>query len=236
MNFLLAIFIFWILFMIGVKPVGINTILPIDTSMRLIPSVEDAIRQGLLLEKKDGIYMIPLEDSLAQKAGIFEHDLVTHVENISMSTVEELQETFKKYASQEIMLTLQRAVDECDVTNRSISCDTEPITLSVTPNEEGKIGTYIFPNIIVNEDYVVFAGPIEALGLAIKETYGQITLTLKGLKMILGKLILPETPTERQEALDQVSGPIGMVNFMTQSLGNGILFLIIIGAIISINL
>jgi len=235
MNFVLAVFIFWILFMVGVKPVGINTILPVDTTMRLIPSVEDAKKQGLLIEK-DGIYMIPIEDSIAQKAGILENDLVTHVQDIPIQTIEELQAVFLQYASENIQLQVQRALSGCDVSNPANTCTMQSIPIAVTPNAEGKIGAYIFPNIIVDENHKIRVWPVVALGYALQETYGQITLTLKWLKTIVGKIILPETPTERQEALDQVSGPIGMVNFMTKSLWNGAVFLIIIGAIISINL
>jgi len=54
--------------------------------------------------------------------------------------------------------------------------------------------------------------------------------------MLLQKIFAPNTPTERQEAIEQVSGPIGIVDFMTQSYKNGIIFILIIGAIISINL
>jgi hypothetical protein len=46
--------------------------------------------------------------------------------------------------------------------------------------------------------------------------------------MLLQKIFAPETPTERQEAIDQVSGPIGMVDFMTKSIGNGIIFILIL--------
>ena len=32
------------------------------------------------------------------------------------------------------------------------------------------------------------------------------------------KVFLPETPKDREEALDQMAGPIGIVNVITQSL------------------
>jgi len=128
--------------------------------MQLIPTMEDALTmkdaQGkTFLEQKDGIYMIPLEDSIAKAAGILEYDLVTAIEEVSMNSIETLQEAFKTYSSQEVTLTLQRAKDECDVSNRANECNMETITLPVTPNEEGKIGTYIFPNIVVSEDYKI---------------------------------------------------------------------------------
>jgi membrane-associated protease RseP (regulator of RpoE activity) len=50
------------------------------------------------------------------------------------------------------------------------------------------------------------------------------------------KIVVPETPIERQEAIEQVSGPIGIVDFITNSLSAGIKFMFIIAAIISINL
>gem|GEM_PF-2479924 len=108
MNFLLAIVIFWILFMFGIKPVGINTVIQTDTSMQLIPTMEDALASGFL-EQKDGIYMIPLEDSIAKNAGILEYDLLTHINSEAMRDIEHLQETFRIFSGQEITLTLKRA-------------------------------------------------------------------------------------------------------------------------------
>jgi regulator of sigma E protease len=52
----------------------------------------------------------------------------------------------------------------------------------------------------------------------------------------LKKIVTPETPVERQEAIAQVSWPIGIVDFITNSLSWGVKFMFIIAAIISINL
>lgn len=52
MNFLLAGIIFSFLFFIGMKPLGINTIIPTSVDSELIPTYEGAIKNGLLIENE----------------------------------------------------------------------------------------------------------------------------------------------------------------------------------------
>jgi hypothetical protein len=62
----------------------------------------------------------------------------------------------------------------------------------------------------------------------VKETYNQTLLTFEAIGTLLRKIIRPETKTERKEAIQQVSGPIGIVDFITSVLSNGFVFLVII--------
>ncbi|USN58521.1 MAG: hypothetical protein H6767_09920 [Candidatus Peribacteria bacterium] len=43
MNFLLAAVIFSFLFFIGVKPIGVNTLIPTDHTIRLLPTYTEAV-------------------------------------------------------------------------------------------------------------------------------------------------------------------------------------------------
>jgi regulator of sigma E protease len=108
--------------------------------------------------------------------------------------------------------------------------------LTVIPGVDGKIWSYLIPNTQLNKDFKYKYWFIDSVKYGTLETYGQIILTFKWIKMLLTKIVNPKTPQERQEAIDQVSWPIGMVHFMTKTLWNGLVFICIIWAIISINL
>jgi len=88
----------------------------------------------------------------------------------------------------------------------------------------------------INKDFKYNFTFLESIKYWVTETYWQIILTFKWVGMIGQKIFAPKTPTERQEAIEQVSGPIGMVDFMTKSITNGVIFIVVIWAIISINL
>ncbi|MDP5038978.1 MAG: site-2 protease family protein, partial [Candidatus Gracilibacteria bacterium] len=47
LNFVLAFFIFFILFLIGVKPIGVNNSINTNLDLKLIPTLEKAIEIGL---------------------------------------------------------------------------------------------------------------------------------------------------------------------------------------------
>ena len=55
-------------------------------------------------------------------------------------------------------------------------------------------------------------------------------------QLLLRKIIAPKTQTERQEAINEVSWPIWMVDFMSKTIWNWLVFIIVIWAMISINL
>lgn len=77
---------------------------------------------------------------------------------------------------------------------------------------------------------------MKSLKYGFYEVYAQSRITLSGIKMLVKNIFTPETPKDREQALKQVSGPIGIVGVITQSLSAGFLFLLVIGAIISVNL
>lgn len=222
MNFVLAIFIFSIVFMIGIKPIGINTQIKTEKYLRTIPTYEQAIKNGFLI-KEPWVILQPINGSIAEQSGIETWNLLVKINN---ETIEAPNEVIKKIQEnwwKEISFTL-------------IQKDNTQKVIQITPTIEWKIGSYLSDNIIINENFEYKYPPHIALKIGIEETYNHISLTFQWLWMILRKIFLPESKEERQEALSQVSWPIGVVDFVTKSLERGFVFLLILWAIISINL
>lgn len=234
MNFLLAIFIFSILFFIWIWPIWINDKIQTSLDLKLIPTPEKAKEIGLIIENP-WVYLLPAPDSIALKSWIKNYDLALKANWIEIKNYEELKNIIWENKENNIVLEIKRSLNNCDIT-KSENCDFENIFVSVTPSNEWKIGSYLIPNTQINKDFTYHFSFIESLQYWTLETYGQIILTFKWLSLLAGKIFDPETPSERQEAIEQISWPIGMVDFMTKSISNGIVFILILWAIISINL
>ncbi len=226
MNFLLATLIFATLFFVWVKPIWINTQIETDRTMRIIPTLEKAVELWII-EQWAWALVNPIEWSIAQQAWILPWDVVISVNYIKIETAEDLLKIIQSHGSSTLKTTIQR-------TNEN--SETEIVFVTVITGEDGKIWAYLWNNIIVNQDFEFKYGPLDSLKYWALETYNQSILTFKAIGTLVRKLIRPETPVERKEAIDQVSWPIWIVDFISWALSNGIIFLIIIGAIISINL
>lgn len=234
MNFILAIFIFSILFFVWVSPIWINSQIKINSDLKLIPTPEKAL-EIWLLKKNSWVYLVPAKDSIALKSGIKDYDLVLKVNNTELKNYEELKNIISQNPQKEIVFDIQRAKNNCDISVNK-NCEFENISIKVTPNIEGKIGSYLFPNTQINNDFKYKYSFFESIKYGTIETYGQIKLTFKWISILVQKIFAPKTPTERTEAIEQVSGPIWIVDFMTKSVWNWIIFILIIWAVISINL
>lgn len=221
MNFVLATVVFTWLFLFGVKPIGINDTIPIETQLRLLPTFEQAQKLGII-EKSPWVFLSPLEDSLALQSGIQTNDILLRINDIDVSNISSVQETIKEHAGKSLVFYIQR--------------DTKNLELTVNVGDDGTIGSYLWENVSVNEDFAYKYGFLDAIKYGLLETYAHIKLTCKALGMLGEKILFPKTDTERGEAVNQLSGPIWIVDFISNSLGGGIVFLIIIWAIISINL
>jgi len=208
--------------MIWVKPIWINTKIDTDLNVKIIPTYEQAISDWFLL-KSPGVLLSPVEWSIAEQAGIEIWDVLSHINNQEITTPKELIETVWKSAWEKI-----------DFTIKKINGEIENIVIS--PSPEGKIGSYVSENITLNKDFEYKYSFLNAMKYGFIETYNQSLLTFKWLGILVKKIFTPETPNERQEALAQVSGPVWIVDFITNALSEWIIFLLIIWAIISINL
>jgi len=90
--------------------------------------------------------------------------------------------------------------------------------------------------IYINKDFEYKFWIADSIKYWFIETYIQSVLTLEWLKIIWKKIISPETPQERSEALKQMNWPIWIVDFISKNSSAWIIFISIITAIISINL
>lgn len=222
MNFLLAAFIFSILFMIWVKPVWINTKIETDLNVKIIPTYGQALESWFLL-KNPWIALHPVEGSIAEKAGIEAGDILSEIDSQSVNTPKEVIEIISQNPWKEVKITITKQGEKTQI-------------IKITPSLEWKIGSYVSDNIRIDENFKYKYSFFSAIKYGFLETYNQSLLTLKWLGILVKKIFTPETPTERQEALSQVSGPIWIVDFITNSIKGWIIFLLIIWAIISINL
>lgn len=217
MNFVLAFFIFFILFLIGVKPIWINTKIETTRQVKLIPTYSQAL-EIWLLEKKPGLILSPIANSLAEKSGITQDDIIITLDWKNISDTQSFMNTVSLSKNKEIILWSKNK------------------TFIITPSSEGKIWAYIRENIVHNNDFSYKYSVTQSFKYAWLETYNQTLLTFSWLKILFKKIVFPETKLQRQEAISQVSGPIGIVDFVSKSLSAWIIFLFIISAIISINL
>lgn len=234
MNFLLAFIIFTILFLIWVSPIWINDKIKTNSDLKLIPSLEKAI-EIWLIKNNSWVYLLPTKGSIAQKSWINNYDLVLKSGDISINNYEKLKEIIWKNKDKELVFQIKRAINNCDITKNN-NCEFSNIEIKITPDKTWKIWSYLIPNQEINKDFKYKFWIIDSVKYWFIETIWQINLTFKWLSIMIQKIFSPNTPTERQEALDQVSWPIWMVDFMSKSISNWIIFIVIIWAIISINL
>ncbi|MDQ7008860.1 MAG: site-2 protease family protein [Candidatus Gracilibacteria bacterium] len=229
MNFLLAIIIFSILFFVGVKPIGINSQIETDLNVKIIPTQKQALDSGLL-EKKEGILLYPVENSIAEKSGIKKGDLLLKVNNKKIESPEKLIKFIGENAGKELIFEISRKSEQSTEGFSPLQ------NIKIKIGENGKIGAYLSENIQVNKDFKYKYGLLNSVKYGIFETYNQSLLTLKGIGILGQKIFNPKDKEERGEALDNMKGPIGIVDLVANSIKGGLIFLLILSAIISINL
>ncbi len=234
MNFILAFIIFTILFFIWVSPIWINDKIKTNSDLKLIPSLEKAT-EIWLIKNNSWVYLLPTKDSIAKKAWIKDYDLVLKAWDVFINDYEKLKDIIWKNWKKELTFEIKRALNNCDITKNN-NCEFFNIEIKIAPSEDGKIWSYLIPNKEINKDFKYKFWLIDSVKYWFIETVWQIKLTFQWLSIMIQKIFSPNTPTERQEALDQVSWPIWMVDFMSKSISNWIIFIVIIWAIISINL
>ena len=254
MNFILAWIIFSILFFIWVKPIWVNTKIDTDLPVKLIPNYDQALEIGLL-EKHSWVYLRPLDWSIAQSAWIHSWDIIYQVsvcetqmndkwicsgwENPKaylINSPDYFINIIQSNAWKTVQLTKWVPCPVCPEWSQCKPCGPEYMAVPITISPEGKIGSYITENIKINDNFEYKYWFLDSIKYWFYETYNQSLLTFKWIGLLVKKIFNPATPQERSEAIKQVSGPIGIVDFITNSLSSGIKFLFIIAAVISINL
>lgn len=221
MNFILAILIFSFLFFIWVKPIWINTKIETNLDLKLIPTYEQAVKSWLIT-KKQWLILYPIEWSIAEKNWIKEWNVILEINWKEINDQNNMIEIIKNNSWKEINIKIK---DNNNIKN---------INLKVS--EDWKIWSYISENISINNDFYYKYSIIDSLKNWIKETLNQSLLTIKWLWILIKKIFIPESPTERKEAISQVSWPIWIVNLVSNTLSEWFVFIMILWAIISINL
>lgn len=234
MNFVLASLIFAGLFIAGVQPLWINSIIPIESHSRLLPNYQQAKESGVLLPDSE-IRLYPSQNSLAEKAGLLAWDRIISVvsesngTNSKITTAQELIDIIASHPNTPLTLNIERD-------NTVISLNMSPQISTDSLDNRAKIWAWVKETIRIDPDFSYQFWIWTSLWYWVQETYAQAMLTFKALSILLQQLIVPDTPQQRSDAISQVSGPIGIVDFISNSLSGGIKFLLIISAIISINL
>lgn len=221
MNFLFAILIFSGLFMAGVEPLAVNTKFETVAQTKLIPSFEEAVKSGFI--KTEGLLLSPLSGSIAQKSGILENDILLQINGETVTKPDMMVEKVKS-AHASLVFDIKRG-------------DTVK-TLSILP-QDGKIGSYVGYNVTnIDKNFRYKYGFFSSIEEGAKETYAQSRMTLELLGTLLSKIVTPHTPTDRDEAVSSLGGPIAVGNLFVGLVDAKAAFsvIIMIAALISINL
>jgi hypothetical protein len=247
MNFLLAFFIFFVLFLVWLKPIWINNKIDTNLELKLVPTYEQAIEAGILI-KYPWLILNPVEWSVAEESWLRTGDVLYQIEICKsqvwdwpvckdwegsnfyvINKVTDLTDLLQENIWKLVTFWVNSTFDENgDIRWWSV--------LWIKIPESWKIWTYLWENIDVNKDFVYKYGVLDSIKYAFLETKNEALLTLKWLSYLIGKIFNPENKEEREEALKSVSWPIWIVGFISESLKSWIMFLIVFGAIISINL
>ncbi len=221
MNFLLAIVIFSTLFFIWVKPIWVNDQIATSLELKIIPTYEQAINSWMLT-KNPWVILQPIPRSLAEKGWIEVWDILLQINWKDIETPEQMVNII--WDSLNTVLTFE--ILQWD----------EKKSIPIRIWSDGKIGAYVWENITLNEDFEYKYWLLESIKYWTLETVNQSLLTVKAIGSLFRKIAVPETPQERTEALSEMKWPIWIVDLVAHSLSAWIVFIVIIGAIISINL
>lgn len=245
-NFILAWIIFSILFAIWIKPIWVNTKIDTDLPVKLIPNYQQAL-DIWLLKINPWLILNPIEWSLADKSGINSWDILIQIQScntlMDSQWICEWGENPKSFIVNDYNYLVNILQDNSWKYLWLFTTNTNPDFWKlewkshiIKISQDSKIWVYIWENVEINKNFEYKYWFIGSIKYWFYETYNQSLLTFKWISLLVKKIFNPETPQERTEAIQQVSGPIWIVDFITNSLSAWIKFLFIITAIISINL
>lgn len=221
MNLVAAYVIFVFIFLFWAQPIWVNTIIPIEGRSYILPSYEQAI-DTWILTLEPWVVLYPMTESIASVSGLTDWDIVISADGIDMENIDSIRTYIQNSPDKEIILEIER--------------NWKRQNINIIPSDEGKIGSYLAPNIAQNKDFSYNFTLLWSLGAAWTETLAQLEIWLRWIVMILRKLIFPQAPEERSEAIEYVAGPIGIVQVVTLSLSSWFMILAVLSAVISVNL
>lgn len=250
MNFILAIIVFSILFFVWVKPIGINSKIETNLDIKIIPTIEQAKKDWLII-KKEWIIVSPVDWSVAQASGLKKWDIINEIYSCKTKMLDFIEcEGWEKPIVHKINLPK-------DLINVIKNNSWKKITfyinawimesewikwfvwwkfININIPKEWKIWSYIGENLEINTEFKYKYSLLDSVKQWTLETYNQSMLTLKALWILMRKIFNPENPEERKEAVKSVSGPIWTVDVVSKLVPQGFMVILVIWAIISINL
>ncbi len=232
MNFMLAWVVLSILFFIWVKPLWINSKIQTNLDLKLIPNVEKALNIWLL-DKKSWISFASSSWSILDVEDWVLLEIKSKDKNYKINEYNELVSTLQENIWNKITVSWYVINENCF---KEKNCESNNFTKNVVVPQNWKLWIYIWENIQLNSNFEYKYSFFKSIKYAWIETKNQSLLTLESLKYLLEKIISPKTPTDRQEAINDMSWPIWIVTFITQSMNYWVKFVILVWVIISINL
>ncbi len=249
MNFLLAIIIFSLLFFIWVQPIWINSQIQTNLNLKIIPTPEQALKSWLLL-KNPWILLHPIKNSIAEKSWVQQWDILLKIAisspplaplwrgELTILSPQDAINIISKSAHKKLIFIIKRQDKFFKIPIIPLPFEKQkvPTFKGGLGGKDWKIWSYLSENITVDKDFRYKYWIIDSIKYWTLETYNQSLLTFKAIWILIKKLVNPETPEERTEAIENMRGPIWIVDLVANSLEAWIMFIIIIWAIISINL
>ncbi len=205
-------------------PLAVNSKFDTQTETLLVPTFERAVELGIFTTS--GIALSPISGSPSELAGVSSGDLVVSINGQSIKT------------PGEFVSFVRAASGDGKALRMELSRNGTTVPVTVVP-KDGKIGAYVAYSEVRPTEGFRYRYPFgQAVVVAAKETVNQVAFTFEILFEILRKLVVPKTPTERQEAAQGVGGPIAVgglfVDLVSAKVGVGIIFTV--AALLSINL
>ena len=203
MNFVLAWVLITIGFSIGMKPFLVTE-----------DDFNKAMEAGLL-ETNPVVYVHEVESgSSAEEAGILSGDILLSLNQKELHSVEDLTEGLGSGIS--YPLTLER--------------EDESLTVTIHPNEEGKIGVVISQQELIEDihplQYPIYKAPYYALHEVVRLSALTVDMLGNVVVSLVAKFAIPEG----------VAGPVGIARMTHTFVQQGIMALIQFTALISISL
>jgi regulator of sigma E protease len=220
MNFILAIVIFFGFFLSHATPIGPNLLLDKEYGSYFLPSFTRSLETWYITHS--GISLAPLPWSVSSDAGILPGDSIVEVDGQKIRDIDVLKGMISKWEKMRF----------------SLSGTGWMRTIDIVP-KDGKIWSYLrYEKLTINKEYYENFTLKQSLTKSIYETYALSHMTFDVLTSTVRKLISPATPTERREATDMLSGPIGIGSAFVDVVHFGVTWKIVfsIVALLSINL
>ncbi|MDP3683671.1 MAG: RIP metalloprotease RseP [Ignavibacteria bacterium] len=154
-----------------------------------------------------------LKNSKADSAGVKINDILLKIDNVELVSVEQTIQTISSSKGNTLSLAVLR--------------DKDTVALSVTPNNDGKIGILLGGYIYLGPTERIAYGAFESIALSVKDISRMTELTFVMLKNVI---------TGKIEMGKAFGGPIRIAQFAARSADSGLSSFLMFLALLSLNL